>query len=624
MSVGGGGKIPESQQREVSNIVKKRILLSVLFLLLVAALTACGSVNISLDSASDASYVFDIVYDGNEGNAYSESKDGYYRHGDTITAHAVGTDSTDFMCWSVGGYLADGGVDISHNPDYTFEITADTWLYANFKPADQAIVYYHTNGGTVCETGEELYRQDFSLAYYLYPNALAELGYFEREGYTLIEYNTAPDGSGEPINLGGKVFVDTNRIIDLYCIWSKQSDTDLFTYQFNNYYQGWYITGYSGHEKELSLPSEYDGYPVIGLAEGALSGADMETLVIPAGYLVIQDFSVSDCENLKKLYLYDSLGYITDEGFDGCSISTYCFNAATAPRFSTWFNNHTKKVEILAHTQSSELPRIICVGGSSTTYAVDCEYMEELLNGEYMVVNFGTNGANLWNMVCQWVMKFMNEGDIVLQLPEYSAWQLGGVIFRWETFRSFESCYNAFRWFDASYFYDVLTCFGEYLDSRADMDPKTYEDYQSTMAPNGYYNNQGTLNVHVRGSSPDFHSGRSVYLCGEWLYDYMEYYCNYSYSAIEYYGGTPLMSWTPFNYNALSNSPDDPAIDAFQTYLDESLTIPIISNIHDYFYTGEYFFDDDYHLSYESRLGYTEQLAADINAYLADPEAYEK
>lgn len=602
---------------------KRLILLAVALLMFCCLFIGCDSVSITLSPKEPQSYIFDIVYDGTLGNAYSDSKDGYYNEGETITAHAVGGQSTDFLCWSVGGYVADGGVDISHDPDYSFTISEDTWLYANFKNADQAIVYYHTNGGTVSEDGSQLYKQEFSLEYYLYPNALAELGYFEREGYTLIEYNTQPDGSGEVFNLGGKVFVDTGRIIDLYCIWSKHTDANKFTFAYNENYGGWFVTGYKGNDDEISIPAYYEGYPVVGLAEGCLAGANMTTLVVPSTVKVIQDGSCSDCENLEKLYIFDSLTYIADAGFENCRIKTYCFNAATAPRFTTWFNNHTKKVEVLVHSQqTADKPRIICVGGSSTTYAIDCEHLEANLDSDYMVINFGTNGANLWNMTCQWVMKHLNEGDIVLQLPEYSAWQLGGVLFRWETFRSFEGVYNAFRWFNAAYFYDVLDCFGEFLESRADMDPTSYEDFRCTMAPNGYYNDQGTLNVHVRGSNADFHQGRSVYLCGEWLYDYMEYYCNYSYNAIRYYGGTPLMSWTPFNYNALNNAADDPAIDAFQTYLDETLNIPIISNIHEYFYTGDHFFDDDYHLSYESRLSYTEQIAADLNAYFADPSAY--
>lgn len=602
--------------------MKKCLILSALLIALLALLCGCADVSVSVDTP-DVSYVFDVISDSTQGNAYSESKDGYYPAGTTITVHAEGAEGLDFMCWTVGGYLADGGTDISHDPDYTFEIGQDTWLYANFKNEDLALVHYHTNGGQVTETGEDLYVQEFSLEYYLYPNALAELGYFEREGYTLIEYNTEPDGSGEAINPGGKIFVETNRIIDLYCIWSEQTPASSFTFSFNDSYGGWFVTSYSGSDEEVSIPAYHEGYPVVGIASGALTGSKMETLVIPSTVREVQDGSCTNCTNLQKLYVFDSLTYISDNGFTNCPIKTYCFNAATAPRFTTWFNNHTKKVEVLVYSQrNAENPRIICVGGSSTTYAIDCEHLESFLTEDYTVINFGTNGANLWTMTCQWVMKHLNEGDIVLQLPEYSAWQLGGVLFRWETFRSFEGVYNAFRWFDASYFYDVLTCFGEFLESRAAMEPTSYEDYICTMAPNGYYNDQGTLKVQVRGSDADFHQGRSVTLSGNWLYDYMEYYCNYAYASIEYYGGTPLMSFTPFNYNALKNSPDDPAIDAFQNYLDETLTIPIISDIHDYFYTGDHFFDDDYHLSYASRLGYSEQIAADLNAYFADPEAY--
>lgn len=589
----------------------------ILLLALVLALQ-CGC-TVTLDTAENKEYVFDIIYDGTQGNAWSESKDGYYAAGTTITAHAVGGEDRDFMCWSVGGYLTDGGTDISHDADFTFDISADTWLYANFKSDDLAVVRYHTNGGVVTDTGADIYEQQFSLEYYLYPNTLASMDYFTREGYTLISYNTKPDASGEAFNIGGKAFVETNGIIDLYCIWVKQTDESLFDFVRDDTLEGWFITGYSGHEKTLCLPESYRGEPVLGIDSGALTGADMETLVIPDGIEYVRDGSCTNCENLLRIYVFDSLSYISDAAFDGCeSLRGYYFNAATPPRFTTWFNNHTKKVEVLCYTsRHAENPRIICVGGSSTTYAVDCEHMEECLDGDWTVINFGTNGANLWTMTSWWIMKYLNEGDIVLQLPEYSAWQLGGVICRWETFRSFEGCYNVFSWINGTYFYDLLDCFNEFLDARRDMDPMSYEDYQCTLAPNGYYNDQGTLNVHVRGSNSDFWGGRTITICGNYLYDYMIYYCNHAYDTIRECGATPIMSFTPLNINAMQYKPESQEVNDFQDYIEENLDIPVISDIHDYFYSPENFFDDDYHLSYTSRLGYTEQIAADLNAYFA-------
>lgn len=595
--------------------MKKRLLIFLLALIL-ALQVGC---DVALDVADDTEYVFDIIYDGTQGNAWSESKDGYYRCGTSITAHAVGGEGRDFLCWSIGGYITDGGVDISHSADYTFDISDDTWLYANFKSDEVAIVRYHTNGGVVTETGETVYDQQFSLEYYLYPNTLPSMDYFYREGYTLIGYNTMPDNSGDFFNLGGKAFVETNGIIDLYCIWVKQTDESSFEFAWDNTLEGWFVTGYSGHDKTVCIPDSYQGESVIGLAAGALDGADMQSLVIPDGIEYVYDGSCTNCEELLRIFVFDSLTYISDAAFEGCeNLRGYYFNAATAPRFSTWFNNHTKKVEVLCYSsRHSENPRIICVGGSSTTYAVDCEHMEELLDGDWTVINFGTNGANLWTMTSWWVMRFLNEGDIVLQLPEYSAWQLGGVLCRWETFRSFEGCYNVFSWINGTYFYDLLDCFCEFLDARREMDPMSYEDYQSTLAPNGYYNDQGTLNVHVRGSSADFKGGRSITICGNYLYDYMVYYCNNAYENIRECGATVLMSWTPLNINAMVYAPDSQEINDFQDYIEENLDVPVISDIHGYFYTGDNFFDDDYHLSYESRLGYTEQVAADLNAYFA-------
>jgi hypothetical protein len=67
-----------------------------------------------------------------------------------------------FYAWSVGGYLDDGGTAVSYDKDLTFSIYTDTYLYANFRSHDTALVYYHGNGGTVVETGEDTLKGIFS------------------------------------------------------------------------------------------------------------------------------------------------------------------------------------------------------------------------------------------------------------------------------------------------------------------------------------------------------------------------------------------------------------------------------------------------------------------------------
>ncbi len=475
--------------------VKKSVCICLIFLLVIglALLCACsGSAMLLRQNDTEAAveeatptpeptpepvyYAFSLHDDGTEGgNVYSADAEGYYLSGTEITIHATLGDDTAFYCWTLGATLEDGGTVISYSREYTFTLEDDTYIYGNFRSNDTALVLYPTNGGTVVDSDETEYWNEFSLAYYLYPNTLGDLGYFEREGYTLIGYNTEADGSGEFYNVGGKAFESTDAVIELYCVWSEQTDSLYFSYEYSYTYGGWMISGYVGSFDEVSIPSSYAGEPVVGIAQGALTGSSMTTLVLPSSLQVIEDYSINECASLTTVYIYDSLTYVSDDSFDNDdSLTTVYFSAATAPRFSTWFNNHSKKVELMAYwTQNSDTPVMICLGGSSTAYALDAQLLQELIDEDYIVINCGSNGANLFNMTSQWAMHFLREGDMLLQICEYSYWQLGGVQCRWESFRSFESCYNVFSWVNASQYTEFFNSFCTYLTSRADMSEMT-------------------------------------------------------------------------------------------------------------------------------------------------------
>lgn len=167
--------------------MKKAIILIVSFVL-VLALCACADVVVSIDmepTTSENGFAFDVTYDGTDGNAYSDSPEGYYKSGTEITAHATCVEGHAFYCWTEGDYLVNGGEIVSYDKDYTFTLTDETRLFANFRAHDSALVLYYGNGGTYAPTGEEYYWDEFSLDYYLYPNTLADMGNFVREGHTL-------------------------------------------------------------------------------------------------------------------------------------------------------------------------------------------------------------------------------------------------------------------------------------------------------------------------------------------------------------------------------------------------------------------------------------------------------
>ncbi len=601
--------------REVGALRKRRYIAIAAALALLAALCGCDSA----ETAAVPEHIFSLKYEGAEGNVYSENTEGYYPEGTEITAHAAAAEGAAFHCWTAGDTLENGGEIVSYQKDYTFPLAADTRLFGNFRAGDTALVLYHANGGAVAATGEDTCTDEFSLAYYLYPNTLAEAGVFVREGYTLIGYSTEPGGVGEFYNVGGKAFEDTDQVIELYCVWSKQTPAEDFTFEYDEENGGWTVTGYTGGTaEELSLPAEYEGEPVTGVAEGALAGLDMARLVLPASLCTLADFSCSQCPDLETVYLFDSLTYLSDDSFaeDG-ALTTVYIGAATAPRFSNWFNNHTKKIELLNYWKDVS-PKMICLGGSSTSYAVDAELLQSELDRDYLVLNYGTNGANLFNMTSEWAMRFMNEGDMLVHIAEYSFWQLGGTECRWESFRSFESCYNVYSWVDVSRYTKFFDSFCSYLEARLDMAPQTYEDYVSNLAPQGYYGSQGTLNlVTYANGSPDFWSGRHIYFCDDWLYPFMVRNTNRQYDKLRDMGADVVLAFTPLNRNALYDYQTDEAMDDFERYLSENLTAPRISDLQENFFAPEVFFDDDYHLCAEYRSIYTAQLAADINAWWA-------
>lgn len=575
-------------------------------------LCGCGAAK---NKAAPQEYSFEIYYDSDLGNATCDCPDGYYEEGQAMTARATGKPDQDFLCWSVGGTFADGGTDVSHSETYDFFLTADTALYANFKSSDTAFVCYHRNDGT-----DEVYWDEYPLAYYLYPNTLAEFGTFVREGYTLIAYNTEPDGSGTAVNLGGVALLDTGRTIDLYCIWSKQSPAEDFTYEYSTELGGWVVTGYTGDDAQLSIPSVYKGEPVTGIAAGALTGSSMQTLVIPAGVKSVADDACDSCPNLTSLYIFDSLSYISDASFTNCpNLHSIYFNAATAPKFTIWFNYHAKKIQCLVWTyQNVEGKKLVLLGGSSTNYGINAQLLQSELIEDYYVVNMGTNGANLFALTSEFVLSYMNEGDILVQLPEFNTWQLGGTTLRWETFRSFEGIYDVFRWVDYQSFGNMLCAFCDFLTNRAEMEDRAYSDYICQNAPSGYYDIQGTLTVQCHGQTADFWSGRTWELYDGIITTQRLSVLNRQYAKLIEAGVTLWMGFPSTNVNAYAAEQTEEGYLGYMAQLDRDLIgIARISDIHDYIFDATLFFDDDYHVGYEGQTIYTEKLAADINAALA-------
>lgn len=154
-------------------------------------------------------------------------------------------DGYKFKGFSFDSGIANGKEVASMKTEYTFDVEKECTLFVNC-----AMTYaYHLNGGAHV-SGKDTVEYDADVTYYKNPNSLPERGYFKRDGYVLVEYNTKADGTGEGTSLGSRPYVGDRAKIDLYCIWAKEAPASDFEYEKSG--SEIKITGYKGSERVLS------------------------------------------------------------------------------------------------------------------------------------------------------------------------------------------------------------------------------------------------------------------------------------------------------------------------------------------------------------------------------------
>lgn len=122
--------------------------------------------------------------------------------------------------------VAGGALLLSKETEYTITLSEELTVYANYGFS----VTYDACGGTV-KGGGSTYVQKYSAVMYKCPNTLPDKNYFVRDGYTLVEYNTKPDGSGTAVGLGSRVAMNGGTGITLYCIWESRTRQPILIFQ---------------------------------------------------------------------------------------------------------------------------------------------------------------------------------------------------------------------------------------------------------------------------------------------------------------------------------------------------------------------------------------------------------
>ena len=158
-------------------------------------------------------------------------------------------------------------------------------------------------------------------------------------------------------SIGESAFKDCIKLNTIYCY--KNSTADKYTdypsiakkvylddatttvFTFNS--STGTITGYSGSEKVVNIPSNIGGIYVKAIGENAFkNNTDIETVIIPEGVNSIEDFAFYKCTGLKYVSIPESVTSVSEDSFYRCSaLNITCKKGSTADNISLYPSGST-------------------------------------------------------------------------------------------------------------------------------------------------------------------------------------------------------------------------------------------------------------------------------------------
>ncbi len=89
-------------------------------------------------------------------------------------------------------------------------------------------------------------------------------------------------------------------------------------YKYVKYSNGVKITKYTGKAKKVTIPGKIAGKKVVAIGSAAFSGTALTKITIPDGIKKIDDYTFSNCKNLKTVKLSEDVKIIDNGAFENC------------------------------------------------------------------------------------------------------------------------------------------------------------------------------------------------------------------------------------------------------------------------------------------------------------------
>ncbi len=449
-------------------------------------------------------------------------------------------------------------------------------------------------------------------------------------GYRLIGWQTR---SGESIPCGSRMKPEED--FRLKAILVPEAKGELFSYEASG--DGIKITGMRACSNGdfaqvlwenqmlqlLVVPNQIQGRKVLGLASDALVGIHCDGLVLPEGLRQIQQNACKDC-SFSKVFCYDRIEQASDHGFDGVEgLKTLYVEAAMAPRYSgTYYDTFPDKLGYIKTLRGQK--KLVLFSGSSTRFGYDSQLLQEAFS-DRKVVNMGVYAyANAYPELLL-LLSAMESGDILLDAPELDATKsqfATSHLLEWQHFAMCEGDYGILAALDYRELDGVFTAFCAYQSRRLAMEARSYDLCAKGFDENGHpvktssYNRQGDYILYrpnATDEEPIF--GLPVAYTKEAL-PYETFVKPYNAICRRFLeeGIRVYVTYAPRNRKAISEESTPKNRAKLQEYLESNLEATVISDVEDYLYDGEYFYETDNHLSSEGAILRTKQVIEDLNA----------
>lgn len=456
---------------------------------------------------------------------------------------------------------------------------------------DYCTLTYDPNGGS----GEPI-THTRDLRYHCRPNTA--VGLFDRDGYTLVGWNTEPDGSGTAVGLGSRVTNTDTGCIRLYAQWIKWNDESDFSYILDETVT---ITAYHGGGETIVVPEMIQGKPVTVIAPGAFQTCAAAHIVLPKTLVSVKPGAFVGCA-LRELTFFDNIETLTSDCFVECPDFAILHINAQEPPYGYHYRRESMladKIDLMILHQGQK--KIVFYGGCSMWYNLDGPQMQKALGDAYQVINAAVNGTINSAVQLQIITAWLEDGDIFFHTPELSS----------DTQLMIETGFtedDAKLWCGLEYNYDLLEAvdlrqFPGLLDSNQQWrdqkkDTGSYDEYYRDPQGRSFFDPatgsipfERTRQAGELADAVELNPGRLKKENMDRLADY--------YEVMTEKGVTVYLSYACINMDALPSEQQGGVMymdTLFKRYMNGAENVKVISYLGDYLYHNEDFFDTNYHL----------------------------